>query len=151
MKKCLLLIMLVTSCFALSALDIKLKNGRVLTDFSGLGGVAAVPRTKGAKWGVIVFYQNGKRKTVVEVQNFPANFPYMTQVLRRAEQIPAAKAKAAAEQKEAQLEAKEEQERQKRLKKIAKDAKKGVPVNVPKKSAKTKRKEFKSGSSSDDD
>ena len=44
-----------------------------------------------------------------------------------------------------------EQERQKRLKKIAKDAKKGVPVNVPKKSAKTKRKEFKSGSSSDDD
>ena len=151
MKKSLLLIMLVTSCFALSALDVKLNNGRVLKDFSGLGGVAAVPRTKGAKWGVVVFYMDGKKKTVVEVNNFPKDFPYMTQVRRRAEQIPAAKAKAAAEQKEAQLEAKEEQERQQRLKKIAKDAKKGVPVKVPKKSAKTKRKEFKSGSSSSDD
>ena len=145
MKKIILLFMLVSCSFALSALDVKLKNGRVLKDFSGLGGVAAVPRTKGAKWGVVVFYQNGKRKTVVEVQNFPADFPYLTQVKRRAEQIPAAKAQATALQKEAQAEAKEEAERQKRLQKIAKDAKKGVPVKVPKKNKSTKKREFKSG------
>lgn len=146
MKKTLIFLLLMTAGTILSGLDIQLKNGRVLKDFTGIGTVAAVPRTNYARWGVVIFYQNGARKTVVELKDFPNDFPYMRQVRKRAEQIPQARANAQKMLKERKAEEKEELERQKRLKKIAKDAKKGVPVNLPKATAKgTKKREWKSG------
>lgn len=144
MKKILIFLLMMTVSFTLSALDLRLKNGRVLNDFSGLGTVAPVPRTNLGRWGVIVYYQNGKRRAVVEVKDFPNDFPHMRAVQQRAALIPKAKAKAITEQKEMKQEEKEELERKKRLQKIANANAKGVPVNLPKKSAKgTKKKQWK--------
>ena len=148
MKKTLLILSLLSGCFLLSALDVRLNNGRVLNDFSGIGNVAPVPRTNLAKWGVVVFYQNGERKTVVEQKDFPKDFPYMTAVRKRMDMLPAIRAKAQAEMKEKQLEVKEEEARKKRLQKIAADAAKAKPA-LPKKSKTTKKKEWKKSSDSD--
>lgn len=149
MKKTLLILSLLSGCLLLSALDVRLNNGRVLKDFSGIGNVAPVPRTNLARWGVVVFYQNGAKKIVVEQKDFPRDFPYMTAVRRRLDMIPAAKAKAMADMKEKQKEIKEDEARKKRLQKIAADAAKAKPA-LPKKGKVAKRKEWKSGSSSND-
>ncbi|MBP5183123.1 MAG: hypothetical protein J6331_08875 [Lentisphaeria bacterium] len=148
MKKNLVLVLLVFGAAALLADDLRLNNekGTVLKDFSGLGGVAPVPRSKTNAWGIIVFYENGTKKAVVQVSEFPKDFPYMAQVRKRAELIPEARAKASADAKEQQQEVKEELERQKRLKKIAADAKKAEKEDAAsgkKKAVKGKKKTWK--------
>ena len=124
MKKIPVLLLLVLSAFALFGEDLQLKNGTLLKDFSGLGSVAPVTDSKTGPWGIVVYYEKGEKTAVVQVKDFPKDFPFMAQVNRRAELIQGAKAKAIAADKEQQLEVKEELERKKRLKKIVEDAKK---------------------------
>lgn len=145
MKKYLLTIFLVIFCFVLSAEDLVLKNGRRLPGFCGIGTVAPVPRSNYNKWGIIVYFANGKKRTVVEVQNFPNDFPHMKIVRKRAEDIPRAKAAHAAKRKAETAEAKEELAQYNRLKKIASAGEKTLTPKFkesPKKET-TKRKDFK--------
>lgn len=140
MKKIPVLLLLVLSAFALFGEDLRLKNGTVLKDFSGLGNVAPVPGSKAGAWGVVVFYEKGEKTAVVPTSEFPKDFPFMAQVNKRAELIPEAKAKASAAAKEQQQEVKEELERKKRLKKIAEDAKKAEAEDAKTSKKKTSKK-----------
>lgn len=151
MKKYLLAIFLMTFCIMLSAEDLVLKNGRKLPGFCGIGQVAPVPRTNLKKWGVIVFYTDGKddkmKRTVVEPKDFPNDFKYMGIVRRRWDMLPKVQAEYAARKKALLAEEKAEKAQQKKLQAMAKKKDPFAPkLSKPTKTVKLKSKDFKKSS-----